>query len=143
MTAWMDQAACADIGPGLFYPRGEKPDAGYYDEARRICGGCPVRAECLDYALAVDDRFGMWGGLSPQEREKVRKQRGIKRIGEDSAVNRHTIRRDDALLTRYEALIERHGTSLDLAAELGITVGALNKRMERARRRRDQRQVAA
>ncbi len=57
--------------PEAFFP--EK--GGSTREAKRICLGCEVRDECLEYALANDERFGIWGGLS--ERERRRLKRGI------------------------------------------------------------------
>ena len=42
-------------------------------EAKKVCVGCDVRAECLEYALAHDERFGIWGGLSERERRKLKK----------------------------------------------------------------------
>jgi WhiB family transcriptional regulator, redox-sensing transcriptional regulator len=73
MTAdqWQDRALCAQTDPEAFFP--EK--GGSTREAKKICLGCEVRAECLDYALAHDERFGIWGGLS--ERERRRLKRGI------------------------------------------------------------------
>ena len=43
-------------------------------EAKKVCLTCEVRSECLEYALAHDERFGIWGGLSERERRKVKKQ---------------------------------------------------------------------
>ena len=48
--------------------------------ARRICRACPVRAECLDYALAGADTWnglttGIWGGTTPRERARIRRAR--------------------------------------------------------------------
>ena len=43
-------------------------------DAKRICQGCEVRAECLEYALANDERFGLWGGLSERERRKLKRR---------------------------------------------------------------------
>jgi len=43
-----------------------------YREAKRLCAVCPVRAECLTYALASDEVFGVWGGLTRNERLKIR-----------------------------------------------------------------------
>jgi WhiB family redox-sensing transcriptional regulator len=68
---WQDRALCAQTDPEAFFP--EK--GGSTREAKKICLGCEVRAECLDYALAHDERFGIWGGLS--ERERRRLKRGI------------------------------------------------------------------
>jgi WhiB family transcriptional regulator, redox-sensing transcriptional regulator len=68
---WQDRALCAQTDPEAFFP--EK--GGSTREAKRICLGCEVKDECLDYALAHDERFGIWGGLS--ERERRRLKRGI------------------------------------------------------------------
>lgn len=69
---WTTSARCREIGSELFFPEGFGPT---YAEARRACGACPVRALCLDEAmrregaLAEEYRGGMWGGLTPRERE--------------------------------------------------------------------------
>lgn len=68
---WQERALCAQTDPEAFFP--EK--GGSTREAKKICQGCEVRAECLEYALAHDERFGIWGGLS--ERERRRLKRGI------------------------------------------------------------------
>ena len=68
---WQERALCAQTDPEAFFP--EK--GGSTREAKRICQGCEVRNACLDYALAHDERFGIWGGLS--ERERRRLKRGI------------------------------------------------------------------
>ena len=64
---WQEQALCAQTDPEAFFP--EK--GGSTREAKRICSGCEVRAECLEYALANDERFGIWGGLSERERRRL------------------------------------------------------------------------
>lgn len=68
---WRDDAICAQTDPEAFFP--EK--GGSTKEAKKICQGCPVRHECLQYALDHEERFGIWGGLS--ERERRRLKRGI------------------------------------------------------------------
>ena len=68
---WQERALCAQTDPEAFFP--EK--GGSTREAKRICQGCEVKDACLDYALAHDERFGIWGGLS--ERERRRLKRGI------------------------------------------------------------------
>lgn len=68
---WQERALCAQTDPEAFFP--EK--GGSTREAKRICLGCEVRDECLEYALSNDERFGIWGGLS--ERERRRLKRGI------------------------------------------------------------------
>lgn len=69
--AWQDDALCAQTDPEAFYP----DKGGSTREAKAVCAACTVRAECLEYALAHDERFGIWGGLSEQERRPLRKQR--------------------------------------------------------------------
>jgi WhiB family redox-sensing transcriptional regulator len=46
-------------------------------EARRICGECPVREECLDHALQWETE-GFWGGTSSRQRRDLRRERGIR-----------------------------------------------------------------
>jgi WhiB family redox-sensing transcriptional regulator len=68
--AWQERALCAQTDPEAFFP--EK--GGSTREAKRVCMSCDVRAECLSYALANDERFGIWGGLSERERRRVKKR---------------------------------------------------------------------
>jgi WhiB family redox-sensing transcriptional regulator len=65
---WQVGAVCAQTDPEAFFPERGGSTRG----AKRICSGCGVRAECLDYALAHDERFGVWGGLSERERRRLR-----------------------------------------------------------------------
>jgi WhiB family redox-sensing transcriptional regulator len=69
--AWMGDALCAQTDPEGHFP--EK--GGSSREAKKTCLSCEVREECLEYALANDERFGVWGGMSEYQRRKVRKQR--------------------------------------------------------------------
>ena len=66
---WGDQAKCLQADPETFFP--EK--GGSTRDAKAICQGCPVREECLEYALANDERFGIWGGLSERERRRLKR----------------------------------------------------------------------
>ncbi len=68
--AWQEEALCAQTDPEAFFP--EK--GGSTREAKRVCQGCTVRTECLEYALGNDERFGIWGGLSERERRKLRRE---------------------------------------------------------------------
>ena len=69
-AGWQERALCAETDPEAFFP--EK--GGSTREAKRVCLGCDVRAECLEYALENDERFGIWGGLSERERRRVKKE---------------------------------------------------------------------
>ena len=68
--AWQADAVCAQTDPEAFFP--EK--GGSTRDAKRICAGCDVKQQCLEYALANDERFGIWGGLSERERRKLKKR---------------------------------------------------------------------
>jgi WhiB family transcriptional regulator, redox-sensing transcriptional regulator len=69
---WHERALCAQTDPEAFFP--EK--GGSTREAKKICTGCEVRAECLTYALGHDERFGIWGGLSERERRRLKRRAG-------------------------------------------------------------------
>lgn len=68
--SWQERSLCAQTDPEAFFP--EK--GGSTREAKKVCVGCDVRVECLEYALAKDERFGIWGGLSERERRKLKKR---------------------------------------------------------------------
>ena len=64
---WRRDALCAQTDPDAFFP--EK--GGSTADAKKVCAQCEVRAQCLDYALSADERFGVWGGLSTAERDRL------------------------------------------------------------------------
>ncbi|KQO62152.1 WhiB family transcriptional regulator [Curtobacterium sp. Leaf261] len=68
--SWQADSLCAQTDPEAFFP--EK--GGSTREAKKICVSCEVRAQCLEYALLNDERFGIWGGMSERERRKLRKR---------------------------------------------------------------------
>lgn len=61
-------ALCRDHDPDLFYP--EQYDSAEADAARAICGGCDLKATCLNWAI-VNEPHGIWAGLSPAERNLI------------------------------------------------------------------------
>jgi len=67
LGAWTEQALCTKADPEVFFP--PKGDAG--KQAKGICAQCPVRAECLEYAIAADEKHGIWGGLNRAERQRA------------------------------------------------------------------------
>ncbi|PWH05145.1 transcription factor WhiB [Brachybacterium endophyticum] len=69
-VSWQERALCAQTDPEAFFP--EK--GGSTREAKKVCVSCEVRAECLEYALENDERFGIWGGLSERERRKLKRR---------------------------------------------------------------------
>jgi WhiB family transcriptional regulator, redox-sensing transcriptional regulator len=64
---WMYDGLCAQVDPDLWYP----DKGGSTGDAKRICAGCPVKFECLEYALDHAERHGVWGGLSERQRRKL------------------------------------------------------------------------
>ena len=69
--SWQDEANCMGVDPDLFFPeRGASTR-----EAKEVCRGCVVRVECLEYALANGEKFGIWGGMSERERRRIRRAR--------------------------------------------------------------------
>ena len=65
---WAADASCRHSDPDLFFPeRGHSTR-----EAKLVCAGCPVRVECLDYALDNSIKYGIWGGLSEHQRRPRR-----------------------------------------------------------------------
>jgi WhiB family redox-sensing transcriptional regulator len=78
---WRSAALCAQTDPELFFPeKGGSPAP-----ALRVCRVCPVRLPCLAFALAGDERHGVWGGLSERERRRVRR-RGLARAASTAPV---------------------------------------------------------
>lgn len=73
---WRTSSACRDEDPELFFPIGTTgPAVEQMDAAKRICNVCPVREECLEFALATNQDAGIWGGLNEDERRTLRRQR--------------------------------------------------------------------
>ena len=69
--SWMHRAACRGLDPDLFYPeRGAEGET-----AKGVCRRCPVKTQCLEYALANYEFFGIWGGESDRSRRRIKKQR--------------------------------------------------------------------
>lgn len=74
-TGWQDFANCLGVDPDLFFPeRGASTR-----EAKEVCRGCIVRHDCLEFALANGEKFGIWGGMSERERRRIRRQRALER----------------------------------------------------------------
>jgi WhiB family redox-sensing transcriptional regulator len=71
---WMEDAACANTDPEVFFMVGTTPELmDATRQAKRVCRSCSVQAECLAYALTVDDRHGIWGGTTPWERRAMKR----------------------------------------------------------------------
>jgi WhiB family transcriptional regulator, redox-sensing transcriptional regulator len=64
---WQDLAACRTIPVELFFPPAEQEA----DDAKSVCDACTVKDPCLEFAITAGERFGIWGGLTPQERRSL------------------------------------------------------------------------
>lgn len=72
---WQGKSNCMGVDPELFFPeRGASTR-----EAKEVCRGCVVQADCLEYALDNGEKFGIWGGLSERERRRIRRSRTVAR----------------------------------------------------------------
>ena len=67
---WMKDAACKGQPTSVFFPlKAHSPPP----TVRELCAGCPVADQCLVYAVTMNARHGVWGGLVPKERRRVRR----------------------------------------------------------------------
>ena len=86
---WRRNAACTSHHPELFFPIGNSgPALAQLERAREICRSCPVRLACLEWAIVVGADDGIWGGLSEQERQSLRRRQ---RSGRPTAKDRSAV----------------------------------------------------
>jgi len=75
MDEWRDRAACRSEDPDLFFPIGTSgPSLLQTEQAKAVCRRCPVREECLRWALDTGECMGVWGGTSEMERRALRRR---------------------------------------------------------------------
>ncbi len=76
-TDWRAAGACLSADPDLFFPiaTGTAAAVRQISKAQRICAGCQVRKQCLDFAMRSGETHGIWGGTTPEERTRVRRRR--------------------------------------------------------------------
>lgn len=74
-VSWQDQANCRGVDPDIFFPLPK--DVPAERTAKAVCAACPVRSECLDYALDHRMDSGIWGGLTEKERRVILKRRRV------------------------------------------------------------------
>jgi WhiB family redox-sensing transcriptional regulator len=88
---WQTEAACRGLDPDLFFPVWGASAT----EAKAVCATCPVAAECLEFALANGEHFGIWGGVPERQRRTMRRDRHVPsqryaaKHGTDSGYNAH------------------------------------------------------
>ena len=66
---WTARAACRGVDTEIFFPTTSGEEA----EALALCAECPVRTQCLEYALRSRETNGIWGGTTPEERRRIRR----------------------------------------------------------------------
>ncbi|MGW0856916.1 WhiB family transcriptional regulator [Streptomyces sp. NPDC002690] len=82
MENWRTRAACREEDPDLFFPIGSTgPALVQAEEAKAVCHACPVREQCLRWALDNNQDAGVWGGLAEDERRAL-KRRDRRRAGQ-------------------------------------------------------------
>lgn len=74
---WQDKGNCNGKDVNMFFhdynERGETKEE-RIQNAKAVCVGCPVQQECLDHAMSVPEHFGVWGGMSEDERRLLRRR---------------------------------------------------------------------
>ena len=69
--AWRQKAACRGVDPDIFFPVSDEDAA----DAKAICASCSVRQACLEWALSVREKDGVWGGATERERRRIIRRR--------------------------------------------------------------------
>jgi WhiB family transcriptional regulator, redox-sensing transcriptional regulator len=79
---WRKAGACLAADPDLFFPVSAGAAASNeYSRALSMCDGCPVKRQCLDFAMQTGEANGIWGGTTPEERIRVLRGRNRRRPG--------------------------------------------------------------
>jgi WhiB family transcriptional regulator, redox-sensing transcriptional regulator len=93
---WRRDAACRGEDPNLFFPAttttGSSATTQLADQteaAKAFCRTCPVREECLEFALINNQEAGIWGGLDEDERRKLRRDRGLRKKPNQNSPTRY------------------------------------------------------
>lgn len=107
---WREGALCATSDPEVFFP--EKADTAAADIAKQVCDSCPVVNECLSHALNYGERFGVWGGLTAEERrpmypKAVSPSRAERQRRDTTVVELHKHGRTAASIARTTEVTER------------------------------------
>ncbi len=72
---WRHRAVCRDADPELFFPLGNSgPALRQTEEAKAVCRRCPVREQCLAWAVRTGQEVGVWGGTSEDERRAMKRR---------------------------------------------------------------------
>jgi len=91
---WQDDAICRGVPLNLFFPERGEPVTSVIKD---LCTECPVRTDCLEYALH-HERYGVWGGLTEDQRQKIRRERNIVVVTPESFYNNTTVARQQEIV---------------------------------------------
>lgn len=72
MQAAPTRIGCQESDPDAWFPEEENGKGHKYREAKKICNACPVQSLCLEFALVNYEAHGLWGGLTPKDRQRLR-----------------------------------------------------------------------
>lgn len=70
-TTWRRLGACVGLEAGIFYPATDEDG----ETAKAVCDACVVQSQCLEFALSVREKDGVWGGATEKERRRIVRQR--------------------------------------------------------------------
>lgn len=119
-------ALCAEVDPEVWFPETGHSTQG----AKALCRLCEVEAECLEYALEHDERHGVWGGKSENERRRLRTRAVRRPVAPDPRMSPPGDRRSGMGAARREVVLSltRQGWSAERIAEhLRITVRSVER----------------
>ena len=129
---WTARGACRGADTAVFFTeQGEATRS-----AKEVCAGCPVREECLDYALRNGEKFGIWGGTSERERRRMRREQGL--TGRSGGTNGgRPVVYDSAVVARTACAAHAQGLPIAsaVAEVLGIARPNAAALISRARQR--------
>lgn len=123
---WVRQAACLGLDANIFHPLRGAPT----EPARRVCATCPVRAECLQWAIEQHEQHGIWGGTTEKERRAIRAR--LRRQGAADRLRSpvHVAADERAVEARR---LHRSGMPvIDIAVRLNVTRRAVHRYLEEA-----------
>ena len=85
---WRRNAACLGVDSELFFPTGDtEPAEKQIHEAKQVCSRCVVKKQCLQWAIDNDQHYGVWGGLSENERRALKRRTARNQPGTTQTVN--------------------------------------------------------
>lgn len=118
---WREEAVCTETDPELFFP---SSSSGSSRKVKEVCFSCPVREQCLQFALDNGERFGIWGGLSEMERRALK----VPTVG---SLRRDRV--DPVLVQRAVAMVDSGTPTRVAAREIGINRSTLQDALRRRR----------